>query len=43
MVVNDELKTFSRITGHKDIHDLNNHDIATTNREISDYTNISYV
>lgn len=42
-VVNDELKTFARITGHNDIHDLNNNDIATTNREISEYTNIYHV
>ena len=42
-VVNDELKTFARITGHNDIHDLNNNDIVTTNREISEYTNIYHV
>lgn len=42
-VVNDELKTFARITGHYDIHDLNNNDIVTTNREISEYTNIYHV
>lgn len=39
-VSNEELKTFARITGHKDIHDLNIQDIVTINSEISDYTNI---
>lgn len=42
-VINNELKTFARITGHKNIHELNNHDIVTTNKEISDYTNIEHV
>lgn len=42
-VVNLELKTFGRITGHRDIHDLSNIDIVTTNREISEYTDISHV
>ena len=41
--VNNELKTFARITGHKNIHDLNIHDLATTNHEISNYTNIQHV
>lgn len=39
---NKELKTFARITSHKDIHDLNVNDLITTNREISDYTNIKH-
>ena len=39
-VVNDELKTFARITGNKDIHNLSNYDIVTTNSEISNNTNI---
>ena len=42
-VVNDELKTFGRITGHRDIHDLCIDDIVTTNREISEFTNIKHV
>lgn len=42
-VVNNELKTFGRITGHKDIHELSVNDIVTTNREISKYTNIHHV
>ena len=39
----EEIKTFARITGHKNIHDLNNADLATFNSEISDYTNIDHV
>ena len=42
-VVNDELKTFARITGNKDIHNLSNYDIVTTNSEISKNTNIIHV
>ena len=42
-VVNGELKSFARITGHYDIHELNNDDIVTTNKEISDFTNIKHV
>ena len=38
--VNDDLKTFARITGHHDIHQLSKTDIITTNREISEYTDI---
>ena len=37
-----ELETFARITGHKNIHDLSVEDLATINREISDYTNIPH-
>lgn len=39
----DEIKTFARITGHNNIHDLNIDDLATINSEISDYTNIKHV
>ena len=42
-VVNDELKTFARITGNDDIHKLNNYDIVTTNNDISKYTNIKHI
>ena len=42
-VSTDELKVFSRITGHKDVHDLNINDLATLNSEISNYTDISHV
>lgn len=37
-----ELKTYARITGHKNLHDLNVGDLCTINREISDYTNIPH-
>lgn len=39
----EELKTFSRITGHDDIHKLNYKDIAATSREISEFTKIPHV
>lgn len=42
-VINDELKTFARITGNNNIHNLNNNDIVTTNKEISEYTDIKHV
>lgn len=41
-VSNEELKTFARITGHKDVHELNENDLITINSEISDYTNIRH-
>lgn len=37
-----ELKTFARITGHKNLHDLNVEDLVTINREISEFTNIKH-
>lgn len=42
-VINDELKTFARITGNDDIHKLSNYDIVTTNKDISEYTNIKHI
>ncbi|WP_305512596.1 glutamate synthase-related protein [Methanobrevibacter sp. V14] len=42
-VSNDELKTFARITGHNDVHDLNINDLCTINSEISNYTDIRHV
>ncbi|MBQ9159863.1 MAG: alpha-hydroxy-acid oxidizing protein [Methanobrevibacter sp.] len=42
-VSTDELKTFARITGHDDVHDLNINDLCTFNSEISDYTHIKHV
>lgn len=39
----EELKTFARITGHKSVHDLTVEDLATINREISEYTDIPHV
>lgn len=41
-VSNEELKTFARITGHANVHDLSVSDLCTINREISDYTNIPH-
>ena len=42
-VSTEELKTFARITGHSDVHDLNIEDLCTINSEISDYTDIKHV
>ena len=42
-VVNDELKTFARITGNDDIHKLSNYDIVTTSDDIAKYTNIKHI
>lgn len=39
----EELKTFARISGHSDIHDLSIDDLCTTNSEISNHTNIPHV
>ncbi len=39
----EELKTFARITGHSSVHGLNVGDLATVNREISEFTNIAHV
>lgn len=38
----EELKTFARITGHANLHDLSVDDLITINREISEYTNIQH-
>ncbi|SDA45320.1 glutamate synthase-related protein [Methanobrevibacter millerae] len=42
-VSTEELKTFARITGHNDVHDLNINDLATINSEISNHTDIKHV
>ena len=42
-VSTEELKTFARITGHSDVHELNINDVCTINSEISDYTDIRHV
>ncbi|WP_410319277.1 glutamate synthase-related protein [Methanobrevibacter sp.] len=42
-VSTEELKTFARITGHENVHDLNINDLSTINSEISDYTDIGHV
>ncbi|AMK14959.1 glutamate synthase-related protein [Methanobrevibacter olleyae] len=39
----EEIKTFARITGHEDIHDLSLDNLTTFNSEISDYTDIPHV
>ena len=38
----EELKTFARITGHANLHDLSVEDLCTINREISEHTNIPH-
>lgn len=38
----EELKTFSRITGHRRLHDMNVDDLCTINREISEFTDIPH-
>lgn len=38
----EELKIFARITGHRNLHDLNVDDLCTTSREIAEYTNIPH-
>ena len=37
-----ELRTFARITGNSDIHNLSVDDLCTINREISEHTNIPH-
>lgn len=41
-VTTDELRTFARLTGNSNVHDLNVDDLFTTNAEISDYTDIPH-
>ena len=41
-VSNEELKTFARITGHTNVHDLTVGDLCTISREISEYTDIPH-
>ncbi len=38
----EELKTFGRITGHSNIHDISVDDLCTINKEISEFTNIRH-
>ncbi|MCH1982308.1 glutamate synthase-related protein [Ruminococcus sp. OA3] len=38
----EELKTFARITGHRNLHDMNVGDLCTINREISEFTDIPH-
>ncbi len=37
-----ELRTYARITGHKNLHDLSVSDLCTVSREISEFTNIPH-
>ncbi|MGI6257897.1 MAG: glutamate synthase-related protein [Anaerovoracaceae bacterium] len=39
----DELRTFARLTGHKNLHDMTVEDLVTINKEVSDYTDIPHV
>lgn len=41
-VSTEELKTFARITGNKNIHDLSVNDLSTGNSEISNHTDIAH-
>ena len=38
----EELRTFARVTGHSDIHDLSKADLFTTSREVAEYTDIRH-
>ncbi|MDD2980836.1 MAG: glutamate synthase-related protein [Hespellia sp.] len=38
----EELKTFARITGHENIHDLSVDDLCTISREISEFTDVPH-
>ena len=38
----EELKTFARITGHENVHDLSVDDLCTISREISEFTDIEH-
>ena len=39
-VSTEELRIFARLTGNDDVHDLSLDDLCTTNREISEHTDI---
>ena len=41
-VCREEMKTFARVIGKKNIHDINYDDIVTTSREISEFTDIKH-
>lgn len=42
-VSTEELKTFARLTGNKNIHDLSVDDLCTSDSEISNFTSIKHV
>ena len=37
-----ELQNFARLTGHRNVHDLNVEDLCTVSREISEFTDIAH-
>ncbi len=39
----EEIKTFARLTGHDNVHDMDIKDLVTVNSEISNYTDIEHV
>ena len=39
----DELRSFARLTGNDDVHQLSIRDLSTTNSEISNHTAIEHV
>ncbi|HJK22554.1 MAG TPA: glutamate synthase-related protein, partial [Methanocorpusculum sp.] len=41
-VTTEELRSFCRVTGHADIHELSAEDLATTSSEISGHTDIRH-
>ena len=42
-VSTEELKNFARLTGNNDVHGLSIYDLCTTNRDISDHTEIKFI
>ena len=42
-VTTDELRSFARLTGHDDVHELSTADLRTTSSEIAQYTTIAHV
>ena len=38
----EELRTFTRLTGRADVHDMDPSDLLTTNTEIADHTHIQH-
>lgn len=42
-VSTEEIKTFARLYGHNNVHDLSTHDLMTDISEISNHTEIEHV
>jgi glutamate synthase domain-containing protein 2/uncharacterized Fe-S cluster protein YjdI len=42
-VSTEEIKTFARLTGHKDVHDLSLNDLMTYNTAIANHTDIEHI